>query len=184
MNRHYYISDNLDELEILENELEKSGIATSQIHVLSENDAAVEQHHLHEVEAVMRKDVVHATEVGALIGIVGAAAVLALFYFSGAVDAVGWTPFIFLAVIVLGFCTWEGGLFGIQEPHQQFKRFRNALHEGKHVFFVDTDAEQEPVLDRIVSAHPQLQMAGIGKAVPSWTVTVQKKWRHFIETMP
>ncbi len=36
MNRHYYISDNLDELERLEAELEASGIATEQIHVLSE----------------------------------------------------------------------------------------------------------------------------------------------------
>ena len=31
MNRHYYISDNLDELETLENELEASGISTERM---------------------------------------------------------------------------------------------------------------------------------------------------------
>jgi cation transport regulator ChaC len=49
MNRHYYISDNLNDLETVENELEASGINSEQIHVLSEKVADVEQHHLHEV---------------------------------------------------------------------------------------------------------------------------------------
>ena len=46
MQRHYYISDDLDELERLESELQKQGIKTPQFHVLSENDAEVEKHHL------------------------------------------------------------------------------------------------------------------------------------------
>ena len=49
MNRHYYISDNLDELERVEQELEAQGISTEQIHVLSERDAEVEHHQLHDV---------------------------------------------------------------------------------------------------------------------------------------
>ncbi len=53
MNRHYYISDNLDELERLEAELEASGIATEQIHVLSEKDAETGQRHLHEVSPLL-----------------------------------------------------------------------------------------------------------------------------------
>ena len=39
MNRHYYVSDDLDELERVEEELEASGIGTEQIHVLSEQEA-------------------------------------------------------------------------------------------------------------------------------------------------
>ena len=58
MQRHYYISDNLDELESVEHELEASGISVEQIHVLSENEAAVEDHHLPEVVSFMKKDVV------------------------------------------------------------------------------------------------------------------------------
>ena len=56
MNRHYYISDNLDELESIESELEARGINTEQIHVLSEQDADVEQRRLHDVNSLMKKE--------------------------------------------------------------------------------------------------------------------------------
>ena len=40
MRRHFYISNNLDELENVEKELESHGISTPHIHVLSLNDGA------------------------------------------------------------------------------------------------------------------------------------------------
>ena len=80
MNRHYYISDNLDELERLEAELEASGIATEQIHVLSEKDAETGQRHLHEVSPFMKKDVVRSGRVGLLVGLVLAIVAVAFAY--------------------------------------------------------------------------------------------------------
>ncbi len=185
MKRHFFISDNLDELEAVERELEDSGLATPQIHVLSQDDAEVEHHRLPEVEAVLRKDVVHSMEWGAVIGVVGAALVLAVAYFAGWTEsAAGWIPFIFLAIVVLGFCTWEGGLFGIQEPHHQFKRFQNALSEGKHVFFVDVTEQQEDILNSVIRGHPKLELAGEGDSSPEWVIEWRKNWNGFIKTMP
>lgn len=185
MQRHYYISENLDDLESIEQELEGNGIATPQIHVLSNDDADVQNHHLHEVEAVLKKDVVHSMEMGAIVGAVLAALVLGVAYFAGWTEsAAGWVPFIFLSVVLLGFCTWEGGFKGIQEPHHQFKRFENALRRGKHVFFVDVDPNQEPALERVVKSHPGLKPAGLGDSTPRWVVQAQKKWTGFVDTMP
>ncbi len=185
MKRHFYISDNLDDLEIVERELENNGVATPQIHILSQNDADVQHHNLHEVEAVLKKDVVHSMELGAIVGVIAAILVLTVAYFAGWTEsAAGWIPFIFLAIVVLGFCTWEGGLFGIQEPHYQFKKFQSALNEGKHVFFVDVTEEQEAVLTKVVSDHPQLQLAGEGESTPEWVVEWQKNWNGFIKSMP
>ena len=114
MKRHFYISENLEELELVEQELEDNGVSAPQIHVLSQNDAAVQRHGLPYVEAVLRKDVVHSMELGALIGVSTALLILATAYLAGwTATAAGWLPFIFLAIVVLGFCTWEGGLFGI-----------------------------------------------------------------------
>ena len=77
MRRHFYICNNLDELEIVEKELENNGISTPHIHVLSLDDGEVARHsRLHEVEAVLRTDVVHGTEVGALIGVLASATIL------------------------------------------------------------------------------------------------------------
>ncbi len=184
MKRHYYISDSIDDLEAVEHELEDSGVSTPQIHVLSENDMEVEKHHLHEVEAVLKKDVVRGTEIGALIGICLAIVILALAYFTGITETTTWVPFIFLAVVALGFCTWEGGLFGIQVPHAEFRRFQDVLKKGKHVLFVDVNDKEESTLDRIVSHHPQMQIAGVGSATPSWVVGAQNRFKAFIKSMP
>ena len=54
MKRYYYLSTDLDDLEIVERDLEAAGITTPQIHVLSLDDQGVEQHHLHNVEAVLK----------------------------------------------------------------------------------------------------------------------------------
>ncbi len=184
MKRHYYISDDLDELDAVEHSLEQSGITTPQIHVLSENDSGVESHHLHAVESVLKKDVVRSTEIGFIVGLVASLSVLLLAYYSGLTETFTWVPAIFLAIVVLGFCTWEGGLVGIQTPHHDFARFQQPLHEGKHVFFVDVEPSQEANLDRIIAYHPSMQLAGMGEASPNWVVAIQQAWHRFVHWAP
>ena len=184
MKRQYFISDDLDDLEIVERDLESAGVTTPQIHVLSEDDSGVELHHLHEVEAVLKKDVVHGTELGALVGVIAAASILILAWFSGLTETYTWVPAIFLSVIVLGFCTWEGGLIGIQEPHTDFRRFQDDLHQGKHILFVDVDPEQENILRNVVNQHPKLKDAGEGSSTPRWVVGAQQKFTRFMQLAP
>lgn len=184
MNRHFYISDDLDELEVVERDLEASGVAKPQIHVLSENDAGVESHHLHEVESVLKQDVVHSGEIGFVAGLVGAGAVLYSAHASGLPEVYTWVPFLFLSVIVLGFCTWEGVFIGIQKPHYEFRRFSEVLRQGRHVFFVDVESRQEPLLDSIIGQHPDMQMAGVGNSAPNWVINARTHWHRFINSAP
>lgn len=185
MKRHYYISEDLDDLEAVERELEQSGLSTPHIHVLSENDAEVEKHHLHAIESVLKHDVVHSTQLGAVVGIVVAMAILAIAYaMQWHTTAAGWLPFGFLAVVVLGFCTWEGGLVGIQIPNYQFKRFQALLKQGKHVFFVDVDTRQYEVLCDVIAQHSSLTYAGTGDATPSWIVNGQDKFKSAMKSLP
>ena len=180
MKRHFYISDDLDDLDQIEEELETSGVHRPQIHVFSKDDAGVETHdHLHNIEAVLKQDVVHGTIVGALIGAALFVLVLVVTAVFGWADAYSWWPFIFLAVVLLGFATWSGGLYGIQVPHKDFKRFESQLRDGKHVFIVDVDPEQEDRLNRVISGHPRLQLAGTGAATPRWVVMGQHHVREF-----
>ena len=125
MQRHYYISDNLKDLERVEDELEARGIDHEQIHVLSERDADVEHYHLHDVSSVMKRDMVHSGLIGVGIGIALAALVMLVAWFSGWTGtAAGWIPFIFLAIALFGFSVCEGSLFGIQTPNAVVKRFQ------------------------------------------------------------
>jgi len=177
MHRHYMISDDLDDLEALERQLEAAGISTPQIHVLSNDDAELARHtHLHEVQSFMKSDLVHSTTRGALIGVPAAILVLVVAYFAGWTQtAAGWIPFVFLAIIVLGFCTWEGGLAGIQRPNHNFTPFAQALKDGKHVFFVDLEPGQEAVLEKVLGEHARIEPAGTGRPVRHWIVSLQQK---------
>ena len=176
MKRHYFISDNLDDLDSIEQRLESRGIHRSQIHVLSKDDAGVETHeHLHNIESVLKFDVVHGTMLGALVGLILAIATLAIAEYSNLTVAYTWTPFLFLAVVLFGFSTWFGGYHGIKTPHKDFKRFENDLNEGRHVFFVDIDKEQKTILEGVTSAYFGLKKAGTGKSTPRWIVMGQDK---------
>ncbi len=184
MKRYYFIGDDLDVVALVERELQTNGIAAEQIHVLSLDDADAEQHRVHDVQSLMKKDVIHSAEIGALIGVVASIAVIAGAHFSGLAARVGWVPFVFLAIVLLGFFTWEGGLIGIERPNARFRRFERALRAGAHVFFVDVDPQHEPIVKRILTAHPQLRPAGTGTSLPRWIVGLQHQTRRFIQWAP
>ncbi|ELR66635.1 NAD/FAD-utilizing enzyme [Photobacterium marinum] len=185
MKRVFYISDDLDDLELVENELELSGISSPQIHVLSDNDAEVASHqNLHPVKSYMRNDVIHSTEIGAVVGMCIAVFVLICAYLAGFTESAGWIPFTILAIVMLGLTTWEGGLFGIQELHYQFRRFKHVLKSGKHVLMVDVKPSQEIVLANVTLAHDKLKLAGTAKAPPQWLITAQSRWDKIKRAMP
>lgn len=184
MKRHYFISDDLDDLALIESQLESAGISTPQIHILSNDDAGVTLKQLNEVEAVLRKDVVHGTTIGAIVGAACAAAILLIAWSSGLTESYTWLPPTFLAVVVLGFCTWEGGLIGIQEPNVNFRRFQSELRQGKHILLVDVAEEHETDLRRITRQHTGLVAAGEGQSTPGWVIGAQQKWTRFMELAP
>ncbi len=185
--RHYFISDNLDDLEVFEEQLEASGITTPQIHVLSRHETDVAHHeHLNYVQSFMKRDIVHSTELGALIGVTIAALSLILADFVGWTQTpAGWIPFIFLAIAILVFCTWEGGLIGMETPNYNFARFSEALKNDKHIFFIDLEPDQEDILNRVLQLHPQVKLAGTGAATPYWLIVLENRIpRFFKHTFP
>jgi len=185
MNRYYYVCDDLDDLEKLETELESSGVGTEQIHVLSNNDCEVDHHHhLHAVDSLSKSDVVHSGITGLVIGLVGAAAVVGAAYVSEIYQTITWVPPLFLAVVILGFCTWEGGFLGIQKSNHAFEAFKRDLEMGKHIFFVDVRADQESLLKSLVRSHPKLAGVGGGAATPEFVQGVQKRWNKFTHWAP
>lgn len=184
MKRFYYISDDLDDLAQIEQELENAGITTHQIHIFSNDNAGIEQRNLHNVQEFMKRDVVRSALLGAVLGVIVAALVLLTVYLSGITASVGWAPFILLAILLLGFCTWEGGLFGIHVPHHQLRSFEQAIRAGKHILFVDIQPQEIDLLTQLQMQHPHLKAAGEGTSTPDWAILWQKKWHDFIQAMP
>ncbi len=184
MDRYFFISGDLDDMDLVEEELEDAGVTTAQIHVLSRDDDGVARRNLHEVNAFMKTDVVRSTLRGAVLGVVAAILVLLFAHYSSAPENIGWLPFVFLSIVLLGFCTWEGGFFGFQVPNAQFKQFEEVLSQGWHVFFVDVSKQELPVLQGITGRHRGLKPAGMGSSSPHWIIGWQNKFQKFIHWAP
>lgn len=184
MERHFFASDELRDLELLEMELENVGMVRPQIHVLTDREAQLDGYRLHEVSSLMRTDVIRKGLMGAVVGAVGCFLVMAIASMSGLVASFGWTPFVLLAIVVLGFCTWEAGFLGFQLPNHRFRTFDHILKEGRHIFFVDIRGNQRPLLEQMVARHPGLVRLGKGAAAPWWLITVQEKFQRFVHWAP
>lgn len=179
MKRFYYISDNLDDLEQIEHQLEAGGIARPQIYLLSNDDVGLENRDVNRVASFLKTDVIHAGEIGALLGLAIAAAILLISYFSGIAAQVGWAPFIFLAIVGFGFATWEAGFIGMQTPNVHFARFEEALEQGRHVLFVETDREDQRKLKAVIKQYPSLERAGTEVTHTRALMVLLKYWERF-----
>lgn len=184
MKRRFFIGDDLGAVGAVERELLGRAIAAEKIHVLSLDDTDAERRHLHDVQSLMKRDVIHSTEIGALIGLAVSVVAIVAAQLSGLVAQVGWVPFVFLAIVLLGFFTWEGGLIGIQLPNSRFRRFENALRSGRHIVFVDVDPADEDALHDVMRAHPELRAAGTGSSSPRWLIGFQQNVRRFSQWAP
>ena len=179
MKRFYYISDNLDDLEQIEHQLEAGGIARPQIYLLSNDDVGLENRDVNRVASFLKTDPIHAGEIGALLGLAIAAVILLISYFSGIAAQVGWAPFIFLAIVGFGFATWEAGFIGMQTPNVHFARFEEALEQGRHVLFVETDREDQRKLKAVIKQYPSLERAGTEVTHTRALMVLLKYWERF-----
>jgi len=184
MERHFFCSGELRALEQLEMDLEHSGVVRPQIHVLTNSEAQLGDYHLHEVSSLMRTDVIRKGLLGAALGGLGAALVLILASASGMVATAGWTPFVMLAIVVLGFCTWEAGFLGFQLPNRRFRAFDHLLRTGKHLFFVDLRSDQRELLEKALLRAPDIERVGQGDAVPWWLIALQERFHRFVRWAP
>ena len=179
MKRFYYISDDLDDLERIEHQLEAGGIARPQIYMLSNDDVGLENRDVNRVASFLKTDVIHAGEIGAVLGFAVAALILLVSHFSGIAAQVGWAPFICLAIIGFGFATWEAGFIGMQIPNVHFTRFEEALKQGRHVLFVETDREDQKKLKAVIKQYPGLERAGTEVTHTRALMMLLKYWERF-----
>lgn len=168
MKRYYFLDNDLDDLERVSSELQAAGIAGEQIYVLTENDSEVDRRNFNYVWSILRRDTVHSAIIGSVVGVCLALLLVVGAWASGLAEAYTWVPFVFLAIIVFGFCTWEGGLWGIQEPHHEFRHFQSELENGRHLLLVEADKDESERLSTVCCSHPGLTRVGEGRAVPKF----------------
>ncbi len=157
MRHAYYLSEDLNEMETLHDELIEAGIDDNHIHVLSDHERDVEAHHIRPVNPFEKTDVIRSMSMGFLVGIVLSAALLTVPLLFNITTPVGNMPFLFGAVILMGLSTWEGGFMGIQQANHKFEPVNDAIHHGKHLMIVDYLDNKGKKVQEMVRTHPKLK---------------------------
>ncbi|MBM4205310.1 MAG: hypothetical protein FJ194_14350 [Gammaproteobacteria bacterium] len=187
MKRYFYSGDDLDRIEALSRQLESAGFDRVQMHVLSKDDTGVDSHQgIHAVASIMKKDLLASGLRGAMVGAAFALVVVLVALQTHAFTTPAGTVIaLFLAIGGFGFCTWEGGLFGIQTSNRRFARFQSLLDSGQHLFFIDVDRAQTAALRRVVESQPGIQSLGESRGLPRWWVKSQREVPRFLtQTLP
>ena len=179
MKRFYYTGKSLDELEHFGRDLELCGIPRSQIYLLSNDDVGLDNHDVNRVASFLKTDVIRSGEIGALLGLAIATAILLVTHLSGIAAQVGWVPFVFLAIVSFGFTTWEAGFIGIQRPNTHFLRFQEALAQGRHVLFVETRAQDKKKLKKVFKGYPNVKRAGCERTHTGLLMFILRNWEKF-----
>ena len=156
LRRLEYLTRDLNELEKTEQELELNGIPRSHIHVLSDNEAELEYRKIPSVPDFMKKNVVRSGFRGFGVGIALGSVALAVPYFLGWVAGATWAPFVVLAIMIVGFCTWEGGMIGLHKTNERLARYQPYVSKGSHLLMVDVAPSEEILVNQTLKHHPRV----------------------------
>lgn len=184
--RHYFITDNLETTEHLNNSLTEQGLSPYQLHVLTRDEREAELRNLPLVASLFKRDVTRSLATGAAVGTLAAAFIIGTVALLGLPGpTLGWTPYVMLAVVAFGFCTWEGGLIGIEEPSATLKQFDDVLNAGHHVFFADLKPDEKVNLlnaldDMKQQGHSDIELKKLETGKPHWMIDAWNATRSFI----
>lgn len=173
MKRYYFVSDDLDDLAQIETELQQRNVSPLQMHLVSNSEAAAERRGLHQVGSLFKRDIVFSMLTGLAVGLCISLAAVSIGYLMGLEGTRSWSILGIISLLVIGFCTWEGGLFGIQVMNRDFRKFSKVMKSGKHLFYVDLEEEQHKIVEDIASNHSHLESAGQGKGEWQWLFSLR-----------
>ena len=144
MIQHHYLFDSLDDLQKACYELEHSlGIDRSRLHVVVQNDLAIEQRNLNGVGPFGESDMVHTGLRAGLLGIPVALVTGGLTWQFVTHDELGGVIAGFVFLLTLGFCTWLGGMVGASHENWRISAYHDDLEQGKSLLLVDVEPNQE-----------------------------------------
>lgn len=157
MNHAYYLSDDLDELEVMHDELLETGITDQNIHVISDDEDNVEKHHMLNVSPFAKTNVIRTLFIGVSVGIATGVMFVSVPFIFGFAASPGSIPFTLAGVFILSFATFEGGFLGLQKAHPKYKSVWDRIHHGKHLMVVDYENEKAPLVKSLQTLHPKLE---------------------------
>lgn len=151
MKQHYYLTDDIDSVEKISKDLHGLDITDEHIHIVGGDIDVIEARHLHVARAIDETDIVRSSERGALLGVVlGTLFVMIGSMFRPFGIELSGPSLVMITVLIVGICTYWGGVFGVYFDNYRIAAFHKAVQQGKFLMMVDTLPGQESPLKAIV----------------------------------
>lgn len=178
MKRLYYLTDTLDSVSQISQDLHNQGIDNWHLHVLSRNEAGLYHRQIHSSHIFQENDVIHSGELGAITGgMIGLLSVVIIELSLPFGTPVSLPILILVAGVFTLFGAWSGGLAGITRENYKIARFHNDLEQGHHLIMVDVSRRQESVIrNQLARFHPEALQAG--EDTPMIIPFNRKFWRY------
>lgn len=148
-----FLTDDIEELDAMEKKLETKGIPRSHIHVFSKHEAQLESRDIPSLNDFSKRDVIRSGLYGALFGGVLSLSFLLASWSLGWTQGVGAISVGFASVAIFGFCTWEGGLWGIQSVNRRFEKFKKELAGGSYLLIIDASDTDMATIKETVNSY-------------------------------
>ena len=161
MKRLYYLSNNIDVVERLSDELHERGITDWNFHVMGKDKANMVRHHLHTTTPLHELDIVRSGERGVLAGfVVGLLITCYVALFTSFGESMGLIVQIGSVVLFSLFGAWVGGLVGVSNENYKIRRFHSAIDAGNFLIMVDVDRFQRREVENVIDMFHEIQRAG------------------------
>jgi hypothetical protein len=159
----YYTAPTLDSARRISDDLHAIGVRDSFLHVISRDEAGLEQRHIPSGNYLETLDLVRDGLIGSAIGLCAGligAALLELFApFGPHVPNIVYFATVAAATL---FGAWEGGLTGIASENKKLARFHDDLEAGRCLILIYALQEQEASVVRLMRVrHPEAPLAAI-----------------------
>ena len=152
MERKYFACKDLGEMKRAQMHLLRNGLGYQQIHVLSYDDHAVAAHRLPAINLLAKNNLLNSTIIGTILGVSAALAAFMLAHLLGVHEQLSWMPQTLMAMVLLGFTAWDGGVVGSLYS----RRFARLLADGFHVMVIDYEPDQLVLVKELPDASPYM----------------------------
>jgi hypothetical protein len=159
----YYTAPTLDSARRISDDLHAVGVRDSFLHVISRDEAGLEQRQIPSGNYFETLDLVRDGLIGSAIGLcaglIGAALLKLFAPFGPNVPNILYFATVAAATL---FGAWEGGLTGIASENKKLARFHDDIEAGRCVILIYALQEQEAGVVRLMRVrHPEAPLAAI-----------------------
>jgi len=153
MKRLYYLSNNIDVVEKLSDQLHERGITDWNFHVMGKDKANMVRHHLHTTTPLHELDIVRSGERGVLAGFaIGLLLTCYVALFTSFGATMNLLAQIASVVLFSLFGAWLGGLVGVSNENYKIRRFHKAIDAGHFLIMVDVNRFQRHEVEKVIYA--------------------------------